>query len=82
MHLKVFCTSSDFDFDLQDLGKDWIPKCLPASKPFLDQRFNNLDEDFFFYTHYGGLSEFDVRLSTERSDKARNTTTKYFVGCR
>ena len=23
-----------------------------SSKPFLDQRFNNLDEAFFFYKHY------------------------------
>nr|XP_017217257.1 PREDICTED: protein FAR1-RELATED SEQUENCE 5-like [Daucus carota subsp. sativus] len=69
----------NFDVDLQELGKDWIPECSEGLKPYIDQRFSDLDQDFIFYKEYGRSSGFDVRRSTERSDKDGNTIEKYFV---
>mgnify|MGYP003366236787 CR=1 FL=1 len=68
-----------FDVDVQTLGKDWIPEFSDSSKPFLDQRFSDLDQGFIFYKEYGRQSGFDVRRSTKKSDRFGNTITKYFV---
>ena len=73
------CISDGYDIDLQDLCKDWIPECPPGSKPLLNQWFNFIDEGFLYYKDYGRLFGFDIRRSTERSDKDGNTTIKYFV---
>nr|XP_017232882.1 PREDICTED: uncharacterized protein LOC108206932 isoform X3 [Daucus carota subsp. sativus] len=60
----------NFDVDLQELGKDWIPECSEGLKPYIDQCFSDLDQAFFFfYKEYGRSSGLDVRRSTERSDK-------------
>nr|XP_017221379.1 PREDICTED: protein FAR1-RELATED SEQUENCE 5-like [Daucus carota subsp. sativus] len=69
----------NFDVDLRELGKDWIPECAEGLKPYIDQRFSDLDQAFIFYMEYGRSSGFDVRRSTERSDKDGNTIEKYFV---
>ncbi|XP_063944199.1 protein FAR1-RELATED SEQUENCE 5-like [Daucus carota subsp. sativus] len=69
----------NFDVDLRELGKDWIPECAEGLKPYIDQRFSDLDQAFIFYKEYGRSSGFDVRRSTERSDKDGNTIEKYFV---
>ena len=39
----------NFDVDLQELGKDWIPECSEGLKPYIDQRFSDLDQAFIFY---------------------------------
>ena len=69
----------NFDFDVQELGRDWIPECSEGLKPYIDQRFSDLDQDFIFYKEYGRSSGFDIRWSTERSDRDGNTIEKYFV---
>ena len=64
---------------MQELGKDWIPDCPQGVKPLLDQIFKNIEEGFDFYKEYGRLSGFDVRRSSEKSDKYGRTIRKYFV---
>ena len=67
------------DIDLKNLVKDWIPECLNSLKPKLGQRFSDLDQGYIFYKEYDRQSGFDVRRSTEKSDRFGNTITKYYV---
>ena len=49
-----------------------IPECPLASKPYVDQRFTDFEQGFKFYKEYGRLCGFDVRRSTEKSDRLGN----------
>ncbi|WOG87096.1 hypothetical protein DCAR_0206318 [Daucus carota subsp. sativus] len=69
----------DENFDVQEFGRDWIPECSEGLKPYIDQRFSDLDQAFIFYKEYGRSSGVDVRRSTEKSDRDGNTIEKYFV---
>ncbi|KAK1396711.1 hypothetical protein POM88_006574 [Heracleum sosnowskyi] len=68
--------SDDF---IRDLGDDWIPDCSTEQKPYVGQLFPDVDTSFIFYHHYGSTCGFDSRRSTERKNKLKKTTRKYFL---
>ena len=63
--------------DLQSMG--YIPPCVAEKKPFLNQKFKNLQSAFEFYREYGRVCGFDIRKAQEKSDCLGITTLKYFV---
>lgn len=60
-----------------DGNKIWTPECDIIHKPHTNQHFPTLEDAFLFYREYGRQCGFDVRKSTEKSDRRGNLLAKY-----
>lgn len=56
-----------------------IPECPDNIKPFLTQTFSDIDSAFKFYEDYARICGFTIRRSSEKTNKANEITSKYFV---
>ncbi|KAL3643682.1 hypothetical protein CASFOL_014497 [Castilleja foliolosa] len=60
--------------------KYYVPICEPSLKPYVGQKFPDLDTGIEFYRRYAANCGFDIRLGTSR--RARdNTIQKKYVFC-
>lgn len=59
--------------------KLWIPKCDDKHKPYLNQHFLTLDDEYDFYYEYGCICNFDVRKSTKKTNSHGYLRAKYIV---
>ncbi|XP_063941213.1 protein FAR1-RELATED SEQUENCE 2-like [Daucus carota subsp. sativus] len=50
---------------------DFIPRCDPSKKPFLNQTFNDLDSVYEFYKEYGRVCGFDIKKSAGKKRQIR-----------
>lgn len=57
--------------------KNWIPKCDDKKKPHKNQHFSTLKDAYVFYRNYGSSCGFDVRYSTQKTDKKGNVCKIY-----
>ncbi|KAK1402689.1 hypothetical protein POM88_002294 [Heracleum sosnowskyi] len=85
--------SSDSDDDMEDINsehepeftcyvdafgrKNYLPKCDDKQKPHTNQHFATLKDAYKFYWAHGRICGFDVRKSTEKSDRKGNFKAKY-----
>lgn len=58
-------------------SKTWTPNCDEKYKPHTNKHFLTLEDAFIFYQEYGRQCGFDVRKSSQRSDKLGNVISKY-----
>nr|XP_017250802.1 PREDICTED: protein FAR1-RELATED SEQUENCE 5-like [Daucus carota subsp. sativus] len=66
-------------YDQSKTIQEFIPRCDPSKRPFLNQTFDDLDSVYEFYKEYGRVCGFDIRKSAEKNDRAGNTISKYYV---
>ncbi|KAK1359958.1 hypothetical protein POM88_044432 [Heracleum sosnowskyi] len=78
-NINTLDPSPNSDDFIRDLGDDWIPDCSIEQKPYVGQLFPDVDTSFTFYHQYGSSCGFDSRRSTERKNKLKKTTRKYFL---
>nr|GMD89787.1 protein FAR1-RELATED SEQUENCE 5-like [Ipomoea batatas] len=59
--------------------KFWAPNCDDSVGPYLGQMFGTMEQGEVFYFEYARVVGFDVRRSTVKKDRSRNTTVRHLV---
>lgn len=69
---------------IQDFNENhtYTPECETEKIPFMNQSFDSINAAYVFYENYGRLCGFDVRRSSQKTNKQGIVTSKYFVCCR
>ena len=59
---------------------DFISRCDPSKKPFLNQSFNDLDSVYDFYKEYGRVCGFVIRKSDGKKRLIREESGGWWCG--